>query len=67
MTSKDSAEQDKSELAGDPVPAVAVTQQGSTFAERAAAAKKASAKAVDEDSVEDKSVSSARTKSRRKA
>lgn len=50
--------------AGDPVPALAVTQQGSTFAERAAAAKKAEAKAVKPDDVEDKAVSSSDTKAR---
>lgn len=50
---------------GAPVPAHAVTQQGSTFAERAAAAK-AAAKAVKSDDVEDKAVSSSQTKSRTK-
>ena len=50
---------------GDPVEAVAVTQMGSTFAERAAARAKAEAKQVKADDAEDKAVSSASTKSRR--
>lgn len=44
---------------GDPVPADAVTQQGSTFAERAKAAKQ-----VRSGDAEDKAVSSASTKKR---
>jgi len=51
--------------AGEPVEAVAVSQLGSTFAERAAARAKADAKAVKSDDAEDKSVTSAGTKSRR--
>ena len=57
---------------GDPVPAAAFTQQGSTFAERTKAAAKAaeakvSAKQVDgeDEGAEDKSVSSSESKSRR--
>lgn len=44
--------------AGEPVEAPAVTQMGSTFAERAAAAQKA-AKAVQSDDVENKAVKKA--------
>lgn len=58
--------------AGDPVEATQVTQMGSTFAERAAAAKKAEAKpaakkAVKSDAAEDKAVSSSESKTRKKA
>lgn len=65
MTSKPVEASKASPLeAGEPVQAVAVTQQGSTFAERAAAAKKAAAKAVKSEDSEDKAVTSASTKSR---
>lgn len=47
----------------DPTPAQQIL--GATFAERAAAAKKASTKAVANDDTEDKSVSSSQSKSRR--
>ncbi|WP_163168102.1 hypothetical protein [Arthrobacter sp. Alg241-R88] len=46
-----------------PVPAMAVTQQGSTFAERA----KARAKQVEADEVEDKAVSSEKSSTKRTA
>ena len=49
---------------GEPTVADAVTQQGSTFAARAAAAKKAAAKSVKADDAEDKAVKSSSTKSR---
>lgn len=52
---------------GEPVTAHAVTQQGSTFAERAAAAKKIAEKAVATDDVEDKAVSGSESKARKSA
>jgi hypothetical protein len=50
---------------GDPVEAPAWSQMGSTFKERAAAAKKAQKKAVSSDAAENKAVGSAETKRRK--
>lgn len=49
---------------GDPVEHPALSQMGGTFAERAAAAKKAEPKAVKADEAEDKAVKTSATKSR---
>lgn len=55
---------EKNEETG-PVPAMAVTQQGSTFAERAKAREQADAKQVDADAVEDKAVARKKTASKK--
>lgn len=57
---------DKTEETG-PVPAMAVTQQGSTFAERAKAREQAESKQVDGegDAVEDKAVARKKTVSKK--
>lgn len=51
---------------GDPEEARALSQMGTTFAERAKAAKKTSSKAVDSDGAENKSVSSSRARTKKK-
>lgn len=51
--------------AGEPVEAPALTQMGATFAERAAAAKKASTKAVKSEDAEDKAVKASESKASR--
>lgn len=53
--------------AGPPIKAPAPSQMGSTFAERAAARKKAEKRAVSNDDAENKAVSSSESKGRRKS
>jgi len=52
---------------GPPVEAPALSQMGATFAERAAARKKAEKRAVSGDDAENKAVSSSESKGRRKS